>query len=419
MKITTTALNRLTIQFGSYMPYVWFVVGSFLIVAQSIFLIFNPIGSLPFSVLLLSIAVTLIITILLFSMSEHFKMHIDKEQAMLIFTQGKSQVLIPYDNLKAVWINRIMSPDKKGDTLVQVHIIRHNASPLEIYSGKFYNDFVGHIEKIHSLLPISIYVTSISDRLKESFLQNFAHLSNTFIDISPETRTQSSTANQYTPIRISHQGSYNIKIFANDDAIWLEWSVVKMNTLFAILLSIFVCGIFIYTSFRFFVGTGILGYASVLIGIILLCFASYSLLYFYLSRQVIFIDVHKLIYRKTLFSSQEEITIPIKEIKRSQGNLINQHRSLCLKMESNFQENEYESATGELFYTANPFSWEHTEIDLQSLSIGERFLLEDVVLEMIESSKADTDNLEIQEDMGKIQTTYAKEVSIHSLKKIT
>ncbi|TAH20757.1 MAG: hypothetical protein EAZ08_05080 [Cytophagales bacterium] len=417
MKITATAHNRLTIQFGSYMPYVWFVVGLLLTVAQSIFLIFNPIGSFQFLVLLLSIAVTLIVTTLLFSMSEHFKMHIDKDRALLIFTQGDSQVLIPYDNLRAIWVNRIMSPDKKGETLIQVHIIRYNASPLEIYSGKFYTGFVEHIEKIHLLLPIPVYITSITDKLKEGFLGKFANLTHALIDISPETRIQANTA--YTPIRISHRGSYNIKIFANDDAIWLEWSVVKMNTLFAILLSLFVCIIFIYTSFKFFVGAGILGYLSVIIGVVLLCFASYSLLYFYLSRQVIFIDANKLIYRKTLFSSQEEITIPIKEIKRSQGNLINQHRSLCLKMESNFQENDYESVTGELFYTANPFSWEHTEIDLQSLFIGERFLLEDVVLEMIESSKADADNSDIQDNSDDLQAGHLKEVVIHSLKKST
>ena len=416
MKITTTALNRLTIQFGSYMPYVWFVVGLLLTFAQSIFLIFNPVGSLQFLILLLSIAVTLIITILLFSMSEHFKMHIDKERELLIFTQGNSQVLIPYDNLKAIWINRIMSPDKRGETLIQVHILRHNASPLEVYSGRFYNEFVAHIEKINQLIPIPVYVTSISDRLKDSFLQKFVSITNIFLDISPEVRIQASVSSpQYTPIRISNRGSYNIKIFANDDAIWLEWSVVKMNTLFAILLSLFVCVTFIYTSFRFFVGAGILGYLSVMIGIILLCFASYSLLYFYLSRLVIFIDAHKLIYRKTLFSSQEEVTIPIKEIKRSQGNLINQHKLLCLKMESNFQENEYESATGELFYTANPFSWEHTEIDLQSLSIGERFLLEDVVLEMIESNRIDAQSINAQNSHEKEPSDEIKEVAIYSL----
>lgn len=417
MKITSTALNRLTIQFGSYMPYVWFVVGLLLTVAQSVYLLFKPIGSLQFLVLLLSIAVTLIISTLLFSMSEHFKMHIDKERELLILTQGESQVLIPYDNLKAIWVNRIMNPNKKGATLIQVHIIRYNASPLEIYSDKFYSDFIGHIEKIHQLLPIPVYVTSISDRLKESFLKKFSNLSDALIDISPEMRIQ--TTAYYTPVRISHRGSYNIKIFANDDAIWLEWSVVKMNTLFAILLSLLVCIVFIYTSFKFFVGAGMLGYLSVMMGIVLLCFASYSLLYFYLSRQVIFIDANKLIYRKTLFSSQEEITVPIKEIKRSQGNLINHQRSLCLKMESNFQENEYESATGELFYTANPFSWEHTEIDLQSLTIGERFLLEDVVLEMIESGKAEADSLEIQENVEEVQASPIREIPIQSLRKNT
>jgi hypothetical protein len=343
---------------------------------------------------------------LLFSMSEHFKMHIDKEQAMLILTQGKSQVLIPYDNLKGLWINRILSPHKQGDTLIQVHILRHNASPLELYSSKHYNSFFEHIAKINELLPISVYVTSINDPLKDSFLQKFTNLKNLHIDITPDTRPNLK-AQSISPIRIAHRGNYNIKIFANDEAIWLEWSVLKGNTLFAIMLSLLVCITFIYTSFRFFIDAGILGYTSVLIGVVILCFASYSLLYFYLSRQVIFIDAKKMIYRKTLFSSQEEITIPIKEIMRAQGNLINQHNSLCLKMESNFQESEYEGATGELFYTANPFSWEHTEIDLQSLSISERFLLEDLVMEMIESNK----NEDTTEDAN-----TAKEVDINVFK---
>ncbi len=411
MKITRTAKSRLTIQFGSYMPYVWFIVGFMLTIAQSIFLVFHPLGSLQFFILILSIAVTLIITILLFSMSEHFKMHIDQEQQMVIFTQRNSQVLIPYDNLKALWVSRIMSPHLQGDTLIQVHILRHNASPLEIYSGKFYGDFLEHLTKINQLMPTPIYVTSISDKLKDSFLQKFIGLKNIFIDISPEVRQVASTpSKQCSPIRIAHRGSYNIKIFANDDAIWLEWSVLKTNTLFAILLSLFVCITFIYTSFKFFVGSGVFGYFPVVLGITILAFASYSLLYFYLSRQVIFIDTQKLIYRKTLFSSQEEVTIPIKEVKRAQGNLINQHKSLCLKMESNFQENEYESATGELFYTANPFSWEHTEIDIQSLFIAERFLLEDVVLEMIESNRADAENLENNGE------TPVREISMHTLK---
>ena len=396
MKITTTAYNRLTIQFGSYMPYVWFIVGLILTLAQSAYLVSKQIGSLPFLVLLLSIVVTLIITILLFSMSEHFKMHIDKEQSMIIFTQRKSQVLIPYDNLKSLWINRIMNPHKQGDTLIQVHIIRHNASPLELYSGKFYGNFIEHITKINELIPIPLYITSIGDKLKDSFLKQFSSMKNVHIDIAPDMRPHHLTQ-PLNSIRIAHRGSYNIKIFANDEAIWLEWSVLKVNTLFAIILSLFVCITFIYTSFKFFIDAGILGYLSVLIGVIILCFASYSLLYFYLSRQVIFIDAKKMIYRKTLFSSQEEITIPLKEIMRAQGNLINQHNSLCLKMESNFQEHEYEGATGELFYTANPFSWEHTEIDLQSLSIGERFLLEDVVLEMIESNKNEDNDSEHSE----------------------
>jgi hypothetical protein len=335
-------------------------------------------------------------------------MHIDKEQAMLILTQSRSQVLIPYDNLKALWINRIMSPHKQGDTLIQIHIIRHNASPLELYSSKYYTDLLEHITKINELIPIPVYVTSIGDKMKDSFLERFVSLKNVYIDIAPDMRPHQ-LAQPISSIRIAHRGSYNIKIFANDEAIWLEWSVLKINTLFAIVLSLFVCITFIYTSFKFFIDAGILGYLSVLIGIIILCFASYSLLYFYLSRQVIFIDAKKMIYRKTLFSSQEEITIPIKEIMRAQGNLINQHNSLCLKMESNFQENEYEGATGELFYTANPFSWEHTEIDLQSLSIGERFLLEDVVLEMIESNKHD----DTHEDTD---TNTAKEVDINVFK---
>jgi uncharacterized integral membrane protein len=286
---------------------------------------------------------------------------------------------------------------------------------LEIYSGKFYTDFLEHLHKINQLMPTPIYVTSINDKLKESFLQKFVGLKNGFVDISPEIRQPTNTqAKQPSPIRIAHRGSYNIKIFANDDAIWLEWSVLKTNTLFAILLSLFVCITFIYTSFRFFIGSGVFGYLPVVLGITILCFASYSLLYFYLSRQVIFIDAQKLIYRKTLFSSQEEVTIPIREIKRAQGNLINQHKSLCLKMESNFQENEYESATGELFYTANPFSWEHTEIDIQSLFIAERFLLEDVVLEMIESNRADAASLE---NSGAVSSNTAHEIDIHSAKR--
>jgi hypothetical protein len=115
-----------------------------------------------------------------------------------------------------------------------------------------------------------------------------------------------------------------------------------------------------------------------------------------------------MIYRKTLFSSQEEVIIPIKEIKRSQGNLINQYKPLYIKMESSLQIPEYQNSKGELFYTANPFSWEHKEIDLQALSIAERFLLEDVVLEMVESNAKDQAELDISNEDEQEEITFIK-----------
>ncbi len=409
MRIHTSTSNVLAIHFGSYMPYIWFIAGFSLSLLEATLLFFNTVGSLQFLIVLLSIAVTLIITILLASMNEHFKMFLDKEKQMLIIAQRKSQVVIPYDNFKAIWVNRVSNPNIEGETLIQVNILRHKASSLEIYNGKSYNELKNNIETLISFIPLPVYVTSIDDAQKESFLAQFASIKNIFLDVSPEVKLKVTVPEkQYSPMRISNRRVHNISIFANDQAIWLEWNVLKWNSIIAILLSIFVCITFIYASIKFFARTSLLGYIPVMIGVALLCFAIYSLLYYYLSRQVIFIDSEKMIYRKTLFSSQEEVIIPIKEIKRSQGNLINQYKPLHIKMESSLQIPEYQNSTGELFYTANPFSWEHKEIDLQALSIAERFLLEDVVLEMVESNAKDQTELDSSNEEEQEGITFIK-----------
>jgi heme exporter protein D len=393
MRIHTSTNNILALHFGSYMPYVWLSAGVSLSILEVLLLFFKAVGSLQIVIIILSIVATLIITVLLASMNEHFKIFFDKEKQMLIIAQRQSQVTIPYDNFKAIWVNRVINPHIEGDTQVQVHLIRSKASSLEIYNGKNYNELKSNIELLLSYISLPVYVSSIEDTHKEKFLAPFATLSDVFLDISPEARQQLANPPKHcSPIRISNRRVRNISIFANDQAIWLEWSVLKWNTIIAIILSIFVCITFIYASVKFFARTSLLGYIPVLIGIALLCFAIYSLLYYYLSRQVIFIDAEKMIYRKTLFSSQEEVSIPIKEIKRSQGNLINQYKALFIKLESSLQEITYENAQGQLFYTANPTSWEHAEIDLQALSVAERFLLEDVVLEMIESNAQDQED---------------------------
>ncbi len=409
MRIHTATSNVLTIHFGSYMPHIWFIAGFSLSLLEAALLFFNTVGSLQFIIILLSIAVTLIITILLASMNEHFKMFLDREKQMLIIAQRKSQVAIPYDNFKAIWVNRVSNPNIEGETLIQVSILRYKASSLEIYSGKSYNELKNNIETLVSFIPLPVYVTSIDDAQKESFFAQFASINNVFLDVSPEVKLKVTVPEkQYSPMRISNRRVHNISIFANDQAIWLEWNVLKWNSITAILLSIFVCITFIYASIKFFARTSLLGYIPVMIGVALLCFAIYSLLYYYLSRQVIFIDSEKMIYRKTLFSSQEEVIIPIKEIKRSQGNLINQYKPLYIKMESSLQIPEYQNSKGELFYTANPFSWEHKEIDLQALSIAERFLLEDVVLEMVESNAKDQAELDISNEDEQEEITFIK-----------
>jgi hypothetical protein len=391
------------------MPHIWFIAGFSLSLLEAALLFFNTVGSLQFIIILLSIAVTLIITILLASMNEHFKMFLDREKQMLIIAQRKSQVAIPYDNFKAIWVNRVSNPNIEGETLIQVSILRYKASSLEIYSGKSYNELKNNIETLVSFIPLPVYVTSIDDAQKESFFAQFASINNVFLDVSPEVKLKVTVPEkQYSPMRISNRRVHNISIFANDQAIWLEWNVLKWNSITAILLSIFVCITFIYASIKFFARTSLLGYIPVMIGVALLCFAIYSLLYYYLSRQVIFIDSEKMIYRKTLFSSQEEVIIPIKEIKRSQGNLINQYKPLYIKMESSLQIPEYQNSKGELFYTANPFSWEHKEIDLQALSIAERFLLEDVVLEMVESNAKDQAELDISNEDEQEEITFIK-----------